>query len=241
MNTRNKFSIVLVVLLVAVGLSACAGQTTTQDKSMGRTLNVTGSAQAFLTPDVAYFTVGVHTENKDAQEAVASNNVLSQKVMDALKAAGVEAKDLRTSNFSIYPMEEWSPTGEKLGSKFVVDNTVYVTLRDLTKVGEVLGAAVEAGANSVSGITFDVEDKTQVLAEARAEAVSHARSQAEELAKAAGVELGEVQSISYYNSSPIPLYDVKSVNAAGVGGGGVPIAAGQMTLTVDVSITYEIK
>lgn len=241
MNTRNKFSIVLVVLLVAVGLSACAGQTASLDKNTVRTLNVVGSARAFLTPDVAYFTIGVHTENKDAKEAVASNNALSQKVIDALKAAGVEAKDLRTTNFSIYPMDEWSPTGEKLGSKFVVDNTVYVTLRDLTKIGEVLGAAVDAGANSVSGITFDVEDKTQVLADARAEAVTHARAQAEELAKAAGVELGAVQSINYYNSSPIPLYDVKSVGAMGMGGGDVPIAAGQMTLTVEVNISFEIK
>lgn len=241
MNTRNKFSLLSLVLLIAVALSACAGQAASQEKSPVRSLNVNGSVQAYLTPDVAYFTVGVHTENKDAQEAVASNNALAQKVIDALKAAGVDAKDLRTTNFSIYPMDEWSPTGEKLGTKFMVDNTVYVTLRDLTKIGEVLGVAVEAGANSVSGITFDVEDKTKVLADARAEAVASARSQAEELAKAAGVTLGDIQSINYYNSSPIPLYDVKSVESAGIGGGGVPITTGQLTITVEVSISFEIK
>lgn len=241
MNTRNKFLVLSLVLLIAVGLSACAGQTASQAQNPVRSLNVIGSAQAFLTPDVAYFSVGVHTENKAAQEAVASNNALTQKVIDALKAAGIEAKDMRTTNFSIYPMDEWSPTGEKLGSKFVVDNSVFVTLRDMTKVGEVLGAAVDAGANSVSGITFDVEDKTQILATARAEAIAHARTQAEELAKAAGVELGDVQSINYYNSSPVPLYDVKAASVAGMGGGDVPIAAGQMTITVEVNVSYIIK
>ena len=241
MNIRNKYFLLSLVLLIAVGLSACAGQTASLDKSAVRTLNVNGSAQAYLTPDVAYFTIGVHTENKDAQEAVASNNALVEKVLNALKAAGVEEKDLRTTNFSIYPMDEWSPTGEKLGTKFVVDNSLFVTLRDLTKVGEMLGVAVEAGANSVSGITFDVEDKTAVLAEARAKAVAQARSQAEELAKAAGVQLGDVQSINYYNSSPIPLYDVKRVEAAGMGGGGVPISTGQLTITVEVSVSYQIK
>lgn len=241
MNTRNKYFLLSLVLLLAVGLSACAGQTASQAQSPVRSLNVIGSAQVFLTPDVAYFSIGVHTENKDAKEAVASNNALAQKVIDALKAAGVDAKDVRTTSFSIYPMDEWAPTGEKLGSKFVVDNSVYVTLRDLTKVGEVLGAAVDAGANTVSGITFDVEDKTQILAGARAEAIAHARSQAEELANAAGVELGDVQSINYYNSSPIPLYDVKSVSAAGMGGGDVPISAGQMSITVEVNVSFEIK
>jgi len=241
MNTRTKYFLLSFVLLVAVSISACAGSAGSQNTPAIRSLNVVGSAQAILTPDVAYITIGVHTENQNAGEAVASNNAQAEKLMEALKAAGVEAKDMRTTNFSIYPMDEWSPTGEKLGTKFMVDNAVYVTLRDLEKIGETLGAAVDAGANSINGITFDVEDKTQVLADARAQAVAHARSQAEELAKAAGVELGPVQSISYYNSSPVPLYDVKSVTASGVGGGSVPISSGQMTITVEVNVTFEIQ
>ncbi len=242
MKNRNKLIVLSLVLIVAIALSACAAGATSQDRNPVHSINVVGSAQAALTPDVAYISIGVHTENKDAKEAVASNNSQAQTVMDALKAAGVDAKDLLTTNFSIYPADEYAPTGEKLGSKFVVDNTVYVTLRDLTKVGDILGTAVDAGANSINGITFDVADKTKFLADARAQAVAHARSQAEELAKAAGVELGPVQSISYYNSSPIPLYDVKSANAAGMGGGAsVPISAGQMTMTVEVNVTFEIK
>jgi hypothetical protein len=208
---------------------------------MPRTLSVTGSAQAALTPDIAYINIGVHSENVDPKEAVASNNVSSKAVADALKALGVDGKDILTTNFSIYPQDEWGPDGQKIGTKFMVDNTVYVTLRDLTKIGDLLGAAVKAGANSINGIQFDVADKTPYLAEARKAAVENANLQAQDLSKAAGVELGPVQSLNYYNTyaSQVPM-DMK-----GVGGGGaaaaVPVSPGQLSITVDVSVVYEIK
>lgn len=113
-------------------------------------------------------------------------------------------------------------------------------LRDLTKIGDLLDAVVNAGANSISGISFDVEDKTAALAEARQAAVADAQKQAAELAKAAGVTLGEITNISTYASTPYPIYD-------GRGGAGVamqaavPIAPGQTVLQVDVSITYALK
>jgi uncharacterized protein YggE len=240
MNTK-KTILVAVFLAVVVLASACASAAPSTAQPAPRTLSVNGNAQASLTPDVAYINIGVHSENADAKEAVASNNVSAQAVTDALKALGVDEKDIRTSNFSIYPQDEWGPDGQKIGTKFVVDNTVYVTLRDLNKIGDILGTAVSAGANSINGIQFDVADKTPFLADARKAAVENAKLQAEDLAKAAGVELGEVQSISYYNtySSPVAL-DMKSV---GIGGGGasVPVSSGQLTISVDVSVIFEIK
>lgn len=241
MNTQ-KTILVSILLALVVLTSACASPApSAAQPASPRTLSVNGNAQASLTPDVAYINIGVHSENADAKEAVASNNVTAQAVTDALKALGVDEKDIRTSNFSIYPQDEWGPDGQKIGTKFVVDNTVYVTLRDLTKIGDILGAAIAAGANSINGIQFDVADKTPFLAEARTAAVENARLQAQDLAKAAGVELGEVQSINYYNAyaSPVAL-DMKSV---GIGGGGasVPVSSGQLTISVDVSVVYEIK
>ena len=240
MKTQKTILVSILLALVAL-TSACASPAPSAVQPAPRTLSVNGSAQASLTPDVAYINIGVHSENADAKEAVASNNVTAQAVTDALKALGVDEKDIRTSNFSIYPQDEWGPDGQKIGTKFVVDNTVYVTLRDLTKIGDILGGAVTAGANSINGIQFDVADKTPFLAEARKAAVENAKLQAQDLAKAAGVELGEVQSINYYNaySSPVPM-DMKSV---GIGGGGasVPVSSGQLTISVDVSVVYVIK
>jgi uncharacterized protein YggE len=238
---RNKFLLVSVLLVMSILFSACASEKPATPQTP-RTLSVNGSAQASLTPDIAYISVGVHTENKSATESVDANNAQVQQIVDALVGKGVDAKDMLTTNFSISPQDEWSPDGQKIGTKFVVDNTIYITLRDISKIGDILGAAVEAGANNVYGIQFDVSDKTALLASTRQAAVENARKQAEELAQAAGVSLGEVQNISYYNSYPVPVYDMKGGTAMGIGGGGsVPISAGQMTLNVDVNIIYEIK
>lgn len=239
---RTKITLITMFLVIALALSACAAPVGSSSKENIRTLSVNGSAQVNLTPDIAYVSIGVHSESPNAAEAVSSNNAQAQKVVDSLKALGIDEKDARTTNFSIYPQDEWGPNGERTGTRFVVDNTVYVTLRNIDQVGAVLQAAVDAGANSIYGIQFDVADKTTLLAGARQSAVENARTQAEELANSAGVTLGEVQSLNYYNSYPV-AYDAK------VGGGGavaeaamyVPVAPGQLTITVDVNMVFEIR
>jgi uncharacterized protein YggE len=128
------------------------------------------------------------------------------------------------------------------GVIFFVDNTVYVTMRDLTKIGDILGEAVKAGANSIYGIQFDVADKTTALASARKSAVENARTQADELAQAAGVKLGSVQNINYYNSYPVPVMaDDKGGGMMTNQAASVPITPGQLTFTVDVNIVYAIQ
>jgi uncharacterized protein len=206
-----------------------------------RSLTVTGSAQSILTPDIAYIYIGVHTENADAKTAISTNNTDTQKVINALKAAGVADKDLRTTNFSVYPNQQTGPNGESKGITYVVDNTVYVTVRDLTKMGDILDAAATAGANSISGIQFDVADKNTALSEARKNAINNARQLAQETAQAAGVNLGPIQSITYssYNQ-PIPMFAGKGGVALDAASS-VPVNPGQLTLSVDVTIVYEIQ
>lgn len=236
---RTKLTILSFVLLLAVALSACAPLTGSQPQI--RSVSVNGQAIVYATPDIAYITIGVRSENTDAQEAVAANNAQANKVMDALKALGVDEKDLRTSNFSIYVQDDFDPEGKRTGTRFVVENSVYVTLRDLDRVGEVLSGVVGAGANSIYGISFDVEDKEAMIESARNEAISNARKQAESIAAAAEVQLGEIQSISFYNSVPSPVMYDNKVAAQGLGGGAVPISSGQLQFTVDVNIVYELK
>ena len=92
------------------------------------------------------------------------------------------------------------------------------------------------------GVQFDVLDKGPALSEGRKAAMENARQQAEELASAAGARLGPVMSINFYNSSPVPLmYDAKAVRAEAGGGGTVPVSAGQMLITVEVNVSYELK
>lgn len=236
---RTKFTVLSFVLVLAVFLSACAPAAGNQPPV--RTVSVNGQAVVYAAPNIAHITIGVHSENVDPQEAVAANNAQANRVMDALKALGVDEKDIRTSNFSIYVQDEFDMEGKRTGTRFVVDNSVYVTLRDLEKIGEVLSGVVEAGANTIYGISFDVEDRAALLESGRDEAIQNARQQAESIAAAAGVQLGEIQSISFYNSVPSPVMYDNKIAAQGLGGGSVPISSGQLEFTVDVSIVYGLK
>ncbi len=243
---RSKFMFILTILVLAGLLSACqpGGPITVYSQPNPHTLSVTGAGQVAMTPDIAYIYIGVHTESGTAADAVAENTASTTKVIDALVAAGVDKKDINTSNFSIWPSQQYDPqTGQPLDTKYVVDNSVYVKVRKLDSLGELLDTAIQSGANSINSIQFDLADKTEALRKARAEAVKNAKTQAEELAEAAGVTLGEIQSISFYDSAPYPVMD-----AYGKGGGGmaaeaaaVPIQPGQLTLTVNVTLNYDIK
>jgi len=236
MKTRSL--IVFAVMTLALLVSACAPT----NQAAVRTLNVSGSGQANLAPDIAYIYIGVHTENPAAAEAVADNTAQTQTVIQAIKDFGIEEKDIRTTNFSIYPQDKFDPqTGTPTGDKtYVVDNTVYVTVRKLDQLGDLLDTVVKAGANTVNSVQFDVADKAAALKQARVDAVKDAEAQAKSLAEAAGLSLGEIQSIGFFDSQPI--FD-------GKGGGGavaadaasVPIQPGQLTFTVTVNISYALK
>jgi len=237
---RTKTLFVSVLLLAAFALSACGPAAVSQ--SAPRAMNVSGTGEVFLTPDIAYITIGVHTEKPSASDAMKENNAQSSRVIDALKRMGVDEKDIRTVNFSIYPSQSYGPDGSPLELKYAVDNSVYVTVRDLAKLGELLDSVVSSGANTVNSIQFDVADNKDALKQARAAAVESAKTQAQELADAAGIKLGDIIGISFSDSTPIPFY-----NSFGKGGGGalsadiVPIQPGQLIVTANVNITYEIK
>ena len=240
---RNKTLFVSAIVLAALVLGACSPTVMANPAPSVRTLNVSGSGQVYLTPDIAYINIGVHTEKPAAADAVAENKDQTQKVIDSLKGAGVDPKDISTTNFSIWSNTQYSPDGQPTGTTYVVDNTVSVTVRDLASLGDLLDSAVASGANNINSIQFDVADKTAALKEARAQAVKVAETQAQELADAAGVKLGDIQTISFNDTLPVPYS-----NTFGKGGGGavaeaaaVPIQPGQLTLTATVNVTYEIK
>lgn len=237
--------IVLFSLLAgAVALSACGPINLTQAAAPpDRTLNVNGVGEVKLAPDVAYIYIGVHTEAASAGEAVSSNNLQTEALTAALRAAGVEARDLSTSNFSIWPQTQYGPDGQPTGTNYVVDNSVYVAVRDLEALGDLLDSAIEAGANSINSIQFDVADKTEALSQARALGVENAKTQAQELASTAGVSLGEIRSVSFFDSAPSPYFSGRGGGGGAEGGAAmaVPIQPGQLTLTVTVNMTYEIK
>lgn len=205
-----------------------------------RTIAVTGTGQVTLAPDVAYVHIGVHSQSADVAAALRENNEKAQAVSQALQGLGISPDDIQTSSFNIYPQQQYGPQGEITETTYAVDNTVYVTVRDLQILGQLLDVVVNSGANSINGISFDVLDKTQAISEARRLAVQSTRGQAEEMAAAAGVELGELYSLNVYNSfNPQPMYEGRGGAAADVAS--VPISSGQIVVRVEVSASYLIR
>jgi uncharacterized protein len=239
---RTKFYALFVVVLLVGLLSACsASANDSTSKAETRFMTVTGTGKVTLTPNIAYISIGVHTEAKDVNEALTSNTAQAQKVADALKAMGVDAKDIQTTSFNVYPQQQFDDKGQPTDVKYIVDNGVYVTVRDLTKLGGLLDAVVRSGANNINGISFDIDNRDAANSQARAAAIADARKQADELAKAAGVTLGAVQSISISgNPNPVPMYDAKG-GAMLSATSNVPVSAGTLIIQLDANITYAIK
>ncbi len=232
------------MLWVILLLGACGGsqsEPTATGTPPPRNITVSGSGKVFLNPDIATISIGVHTEDESAARAVNGNNAQAQKVTEVLLEMGVEEDDIQTSNFNIYLEQRFDEEGDQAGTIYIVDNTVLVTMRDLNILGEIMGTVVEAGANSIFGIQFDVADKTQALSEARRAAVEDAQKKADELALAAGVTLGEVQSINEFGGVPVPVFEGKGGGDFGATSDQVPISLGQLSLTVEVSVTYNIR
>lgn len=235
---RSK-KFLIIALLVMLTLSACVPS----NSAPQRTLNVNGVGQVTLVPDVAYIYIGVHTETDRASNAVSENNTQTSRVIKALQEAGVDTKDISTSNFSIWPMDKYDPmTGMATGEKtYSVDNTVYVTVRDLGSLGDLLDSVIAAGANTINSIQFDVADKEAALKQARDAAVKNAQEQAAELAAVAEVTLGDIQNIAFYDSVPAPVSDYYGKGGGASADASVPIQPGALTLQASVSLTYSIK
>jgi uncharacterized protein YggE len=239
---RTKFIILAAVSVLGIALAACGpSSVTVQSQPSLRTITVSGTGLITMTPDIAYIYIGVRSQDASASVATTDNNTRALAVIEAIKAAGVAEKDIQTTNFSIYPQQQYDNNGNMTGIVYVVENTVYVTVRDLVKLGSLLDASVRAGANSINSISFDLADKTAALSQARSAAVAEARKQADELTNATGVTLGAVQTISYYDSTPPIALQYSRADMAVGGGGSVPVQTGSMQISTTVSIVYEIK
>lgn len=226
----------LLVILAALALWP-AGRPATSAQDEGgpsmRTLSVSGQGTVAVVPDVLSAQLGVHTEDADLSAALGANNAKVQAVLDRLHALGVAKEDVQTVNFSI--QERRDREGNLTG--FFVDHTVRVTLRDLEAAGTVLDEAIRAGANRVSGVQLTLSDPTPFIERARTLAVQDAQAKAAQLAQAAGMTLGRPLTISEAGAS-VPR---AAPRVATLALESVPIAEGQLAVSVSVSITFEMR
>ena len=120
------------VLLSACGLMEAQGVSPTSE----RYIRVSGSGEVAVVPNIAYINIGVHSEAEDVSSALEANNTQATELTEALKAEGIEEKDIQTANFNVYPQTRYDNMGQPVGTSYVVDNTVYVTVRDLANLGK---------------------------------------------------------------------------------------------------------
>ena len=200
-------------------------------------ISVTGEATVSVPPDLAEIDGGVTSEAKTAREASEANNAAMGKVLQALKGAGIEEKDIRTSRLSLQPQSAPNRSGPSAIAGYRASNRVTIRVRDVTKVASVIDTLVGAGANEIGGINFVVSQASKLLDEARERAVADARRKAEIYAKAAGVTLGAPLSISEEgNAAPVPYRRMAAGMAASA-----PVAQGEETLAVTLSVSWAIK
>ncbi len=238
---RMHTQLLAVACASALLLLGCEGDTilSSDDTIMGENrIQVTGTAQIAVEPDIATTQVGVQTFDGNAVEAVTLNNTNTAAVLAAFEALGIVPQDLQTRSFSISPQRAYAEDRPDSISGYWVSNTVDVTLRDLTKVGEVLQVAVDAGANSIYGLQFSVANPDSVEDLARTKAVEDARRRADTLAAAAGVSVGDVVSLRE-SSISVPYYFRGSLESDA--SSSVPVETGDVEVSATVAAVFSIR
>jgi uncharacterized protein YggE len=230
--------------LVPVGLAALAAFATPvaaadDEHAPERALWLTGHGEVKAKPDMAHITIGVTSEGATAREAQRATTQAIQKVMAALKSAGIAEKDIQTSNFSVSARygDETEVRQQVIG--YTVSNNVDTTVRELPKLGAILDDVVSQGSNQIGGIAFDIAERDSLEDEARKRAVADARRKAEIYAAAAGVKLGRVMALTETGGAPppVPMVGRAMMKAEAAP---VPVAEGEQTVAVDVSVAWEI-
>ena len=234
------------ILTLAALMTGCSVfQSASVSNDQVRTINANGSGIVYVVPDIARVSIGVNTQNEDAAIALSENTQDVNAVMQALVELGVAENDIQTSNFYVYQQTNYTyPMASDLGTEsvattvFVVQNTVSVVVREINSLGEILAAVVDQGANTINGVSFDIEDPSAAIAEAQQKAIDDAASQAQAIASAAGVTLGDITYLTVSDGYTSTLDSVAIERAAG---GSVPISTGTLTIQVTANITYEFN
>jgi hypothetical protein len=213
------------------------------DCEFKRTLNVSGTGEAVAQPDTAVVTLGVVTEAKEAADALKQNSVQMAAVIEALVESGIASKDIQTQTIRLSPRYERpaprqgvTPPAELVG--FVATNTVEVRAREISGLGEMLDAVVEAGGNQIQGIRFEISDKSELYDQAREAAWADALHKAEQLAELAGAELGPVVTLNESSHTPV-LYAERAMAFAA--DAAVPVEPGTQSVQISVQVTWSLQ
>lgn len=234
-----RTAVLALLALLAATASAAAPPTPVQpSRGAPRTIRVDGEGHASAAPDVGVISLGVEAVDPSLARATADANERMHRVLAAVEAAGVAAKDVRTTRYDVAIERPWQDGKPGPITGYRVSTAAEARVRDLGRLGEVVDRAVAAGSNAVSGLRLDRADPAPERARALAAAFADARERAEALARAAGVRLGDVVSISEAGGgTPGPVPRVMRAEVSG----GAPIATGELEFGASVEVVFAIR
>jgi len=210
-----------------------------------RTITVVGEGSVRIKPDIAQAVIGVETIGESVGTATTEAGTTMDAIMAALKAEGIAAKDMQTSGYSVWADRHSGPEGRLAETPtYRVTNQVNVTMRDLDAIGDVLDAAIEAGANSIHGIRFSLDEQGDLQKQAREQAAVDAKAKAVELAGLHDAHVGQVVSISEIVGGGGGYYDSNfaRMESASMGfGGGGPVSPGELELSLRLQVVYTMQ
>jgi uncharacterized protein len=229
-NRMGRFRITLLVGAVAV-LGALAAGAGNASAANPRTITVSGIGIVTSVPDQADFTFGVSTNGNSATAALSANAKQVSKVIAVLKAQGIADRDIQTAQISISPNRNQAGT---MVVNYTATNSVTARTKSIVKAGEIIDAAVRAGANLVGGPSLTPSDHQALSRRALKAAIADARARAQVIAAAAHVKLGRVRSVAEAGSNPIisPVADKSFATT--------PVEAGTVQTEADVTVTFDI-
>ncbi len=243
---KNKLmagvSIMLMVALV-VGVIAVNAPT---DLSMANTegvdprlVSVQGLGEIVVTPDLAFIDIGVQTKNADAAVAQKDNAKLMTAVVEAIKAAGIKAEDIKTTGYNLYQTYDYV-LEKQSDPYFIANNTVNIKISDITKVGAIIDTATAAGANTVNSIRFTVADDSKVYQEALKLAMADAKGKATAIMSTYGKAPGLPYAITEASNGGGLFYDYYPAKGAEAAmDTATPIESGEITITANVTVSYD--
>ena len=243
--TRQPFQRLLLASALAIGTVAMTNASAQSPSppiaapSDGTLLSVSASAEATRVPDVASLSTGVVTQAADANAALKANSAQMNKVVAAIRAAGIAERDIQTSGINIHPQYRYAENQPPTITGYQASNTVNIKVRDIAKLGEVLDALVASGANQVNGPSFEIDQPEAAYDEARQAALKKAQARAEMYAKSLGLRVRRIVSISEGGGfrPPMPMMKAMAMDARAES---APVAPGETTLSANLDVVFEL-
>ncbi len=240
---KKVFLTTLVMSILFLTSTGCTPiQNPTFENETYQTLHTSAIGTVELAPDLAHVNIGVRSESNDVLKALDENITRAEAVKEAVIELGVAVSDIQTENFSVFSQQKGTPVPETITTSFIVENTISIIVRDIDLLGDILTAAIDAGANTIHGIQFNVDPEKQEAAveEARLKALQNALAQGAAIAETAGVTLGTIINIHITESSSPKSIDTEMTERFAESQS-VPISTGKLTITVEAAITFETK